>query len=139
MQAVGYIKGTVDEIINDIVDTKARSHFEAIADKHPDFQEVGDSEQFKAYIESMPEDQKGRALEIIAGGSAKQIIKLLDTFKAQVPAAKSEELTEAAESIVDEAADDSAMDAAEGVRSSGMKLPEQPAKSDDYASAWDEF
>ena len=35
MQAVGEIKGTVDEIINDIVDTKARSHFEAIADKHP--------------------------------------------------------------------------------------------------------
>lgn len=144
-QAASEIKGTVDEIIADITDTKTRSHFEAIADRHPDFQEVGDSEEFKTYIESLPDDQKGQALEVIAGGSAKQIIKLLDGFKAANAAGAEQgmeqpaELTEAAESIVDEAIEDSAMDAAEGVRSSGMKLPEQPAKADDYASAWDEF
>lgn len=144
-ERVGEIKGTVDEIIADITDTKTRNHFEAIADKHPDFQEVGDSEEFKTYIESMPDDQKGQALEIIAGGSAKQIIKLLDGFKqANANGAKAgmeqpTELTEATESIVDEAVDESAMDAAEGVRSSGMKLPEQPGKADDYESAWNEF
>ena len=145
MQAASEIKGTVDEIINDIVDTKAKAHFEAIADRHPDFADIGDSEEFKTYIESMPDDQKGQALEVIANGSAKQIIKLLDGFKAANAAGAEQgmeqpaELTEAAESIVDEAVEDSAMDAAEGVRSSGMKLPEQPAKADDYASAWDEF
>lgn len=145
-EKVGELKGTVDEIINDITDSKARSHFEKIADAHPDFNEVGDSEEFKTYVESLPDEQKGQALEVIANGSAKQIIKLLDGFKAANAAGakagmeQPAELTEAqGESIVDQAVDESAMDAAEGVRSSGMKLPDTPAKADDYASAWDEF
>lgn len=138
-QVVGELKGTVDEIIADITDNKARSHFEKIADAHPDFNEVGESEEFKGYIESLPDDQKGAALETIAGGSAKQIIKLLSDFKA-TGAKAAEQLTEAqGESIVDQAVDESAMDAAEGVRSSGMKLPDAPQKADDYASAWDQF
>lgn len=144
-EKVGEIKGTVDEIIADITDTKAKAHFEKIADAHPDFQEIGDSEEFKAYIESMPEEVRGQALDVIANGNAKEIINLLNSFKqanaqgAKAGAEQPAELTEATESIVDEVTDDSAMDAAEGVRSSGMKLPEQPQKSDDYASAWDEF
>lgn len=137
-EKMGELSKTVDEIIGDIVDTKAKNHFETIADAHPDFNEIGDSEEFKNFIESMPDDKKEEALRVVANGSAKQIVRLLNEFKAATPAAKSEELTQAAESIVDEFSD-AAMDAAEGVRSSGMKLPEQPAKSDDYASAWDEF
>lgn len=141
-ERVSQISKTVDEVINDIVDTKAKAHFEMIAEKHPDFNEVGESEQFKAYIESMPEDQKGQALDVIASGTAKQIVALLDGFKkASYDDSRDAqpELTEAKESILDEVIDDSAMDAAEGVRSSGMKLPEQPQKADDYAAAWDEF
>ena len=138
-EKVGQLSKTVDDVINDIVDTKARTHFETIADKHPDFQEVGDSAEFKTYVESLQPEKREQALQVIANGSAKQIVKLLDEFKAKAPAAKTGELTEAAgESIVDEVSDE-AMDAAEGVRSSGMKLPEQPGKADDYAAAWDEF
>jgi len=139
-QVVGELKGTVDEIIGDIVDTKAKAHFERIAEAHPDFNEIGESEEFKTFIESMPEEGKGAALETIANGSAKAIVKLLNDFKAANKAGgdATPELTEAAESIVDEVSEDQ-MDAAEGVRSSGMKLPDQPQKSDDYASAWDQF
>lgn len=137
-QVVGELKGTVDEIIGDIVDTKAKAHFEKIADAHPDFNEIGESEEFKAFIESMPEEGKGAALDTIANGSAKSIIKLLNDFKAANQSAGPAELTEAADSIVDEVSEDQ-MDAAEGVRSSGMKLPDQPQKADDYASAWDQF
>jgi hypothetical protein len=134
----GELSKTVDEVIADIVDTKARSHFEMIADRHPDFQDVGASEEFKAYVEALPEGQKAQAMQVIANGSAKQIIKLLDGFKSSATAAPSEELTQAAgESIVDEATEEQ-MDAAEGVRSSGMKLPEQP-KSGGYEDAWSEF
>jgi hypothetical protein len=136
-QVVGELKGTVDEIIGDIVDTKAKAHFEKIADAHPDFNEIGESEEFKAFIESMPDEGKGAALETIANGSAKAIVKLLNDFKATNKAGAAE-LTEAKDSIVDEVSEDQ-MDAAEGVRSSGMKLPDQPQKSDDYASAWDQF
>jgi hypothetical protein len=139
-QVVGELKGTVDEIIGDIVDTKAKAHFEKIADAHPDFNEIGESEEFKAFIESMPEEGKGAALETIANGSAKAIVKLLNDFKAANKAGgdAAPELTEAKESIVDEVSEDQ-MDAAEGVRSSGMKLPDAPQKADDYASAWDQF
>ena len=137
-QVVGELKGTVDEIIGDIVDTKAKAHFERIADAHPDFNEIGESEEFKTFIESMPEDGKGAALNTIANGSAKQIVKLLNDFKASAPKAQGAELTQAADSIVDEVSEDQ-MDAAEGVRSSGMKLPDAPQKADDYASAWDQF
>lgn len=137
-QVVGDLKGTVDEIIGDIVDTKTKAHFERIVDAHPDFNEIGESEEFKMFVEAMPDNQKGAALEVIAGGTAKQIIKLLNDFKAAAPQAKGEELTQAAESIVDEVSEDQ-MDAAEGVRSSGMKLPDAPQKADDYASAWDQF
>jgi hypothetical protein len=136
-QVVGELKGTVDEIIGDIVDTKAKAHFERIADAHPDFNEIGESEEFKTFIESMPEDQKGAALNTIANGSAKAIVSLLNNFKAANKAGAAD-LTEAKESIVDEVSEDQ-MDAAEGVRSSGMKLPDQPQKADDYASAWDQF
>ena len=136
-EKMGELKGTVDEIIGDIVDSKSKAHFEKIVDAHPDFNEVGESEQFKAYVEALPDDAKGVALDTIAGGSAKSIIKLLNDFKANAPKAQGE-LTEAKESIVDEVSEDQ-MDAAEGVRSSGMKLPDTPQKADDYASAWDQF
>jgi hypothetical protein len=99
---------------------------------------VGASEEFKAYIEALPENQKGQAMEVISSGSAKQIVRLLDGFKKSATAAPAEELTEAAgESIVD-AATEAQMDAAEGVRSSGMKLPEQP-KSSNYEDAWNDY
>lgn len=134
----GELSKTVDDVIADIVDTKAKTHFEQIAAVHPDFQEIGASEQFKAYIESLPEGDKEQAMETVANGSAKQINKLLTTFKSQVPAAKTEELTEAqGESIVDEVSDEQ-LDAAEGVRSTGMKLPDQP-KAEGYEDAWNEY
>ena len=142
----GELSKTVDEVINDIVDTKARSHFEKIADAHPDFNEIGASEEFKTYVDSLPDDQKGAAMETIANGNARSIIKLLDGFKAanvqgaKDGAAPSEGLTEAqGESIVDEAFEDSALDAAEGVRSSGMKLPEEPKAGGNYEDAWNDF
>jgi hypothetical protein len=139
-QVVGELKGTVDEIIGDIVDSKAKAHFEKIADAHPDFNEIGESEEFKTFIDSMPEEGKGAALDTIANGSAKSIIKLLNDFKSANQAAgdAAPELTEAKESILDEVSEDQ-MDAAEGVRSSGMRLPDAPQKADDYASAWDQF
>lgn len=142
----GELSKTVDEIIGDIVDTKAKTHFETIADKHPDFNEIGASEQFKQYIESLPEGEKEQAMEVVGNGSAKQIIGLLNNFKAANGPAKADgaqagdiEMAPAqGESIVDEATEEQ-MDAAEGVRSSGMKLPEQPSAKAGYEDAWNDF
>lgn len=123
----GEVNKTVDEIINDIVDTKAKAHFEMIADKHPDFSEIGASPEFMAWVDGMPEADKADTQRVIANGSAKEIVKMLDGFKAsaQKPEAPMQ---------------DEAMDAAEGVRSTGMRLPQQPgAAEDDYLGAWDKY
>jgi hypothetical protein len=144
-EKIGELKGTVDEIIGDIVDTKAKAHFEQIAEAHPDFNEIGASEEFKTYIESLPEGDKEQAMQVLGNGSAKQIVKLLNNFKAANAAGAKAgmeqpgELTEAqGESIVDEVSDEQ-LDAAECVRSTGMKLPEQPAASAGYEDAWKDF
>lgn len=141
MKAVDEMRGTVDEIIADIRDTKTQQHFEKISSVHPDFADIGASEEFKQYVESMPDGEREAAIQVIGGGSAKQIIQLLSAFK-ESSSTPNEDLTPAqGESVVEEAAEDtSAMDDAEGVRSGGMKLPDQPkqAGNDDYETAWNE-
>ncbi len=111
------VSKSVNEIIDDIVDTKARTHFETIADRHPDFMDIAGSEEFKAYCAEKPE-RSG----IVESGTARQINKMLDDFvKSKAPEQE-----------------DTSMDDAEGVRSSGMRLPAKPSSSSDYSAAWDE-
>lgn len=129
-EKVGELSKTVDQIIDNLVDDKSRAHFKAIADKHPDFNDVGQSPEFKSYIEGLPEAERAQAQQVVSGGSAEDVIKLLDGFKASNRSAPSQEDTQA----------DDAMDAAEGVRSSGLVLPEAPEPAtDDYAGAWEKF
>jgi hypothetical protein len=99
---------------------------ESIADAHPDFMDVAGSPEFKAYIDGMDDMQKPKAMQVIENGSARQIVKLLDTYKST-------------QKKVDPPQEDPAMDAAEGVRSKGMKIPEKPAVSDDFAEAFNQF
>lgn len=112
---------TVESIIADINDNKARAHFKEIFDAHPDFMDIGDSPAFAEWLSTNP-DQK----DVVEAGSAQQIIAMISKFKADTapPAA-----AEPAEDI----------DAAEGVRSSGMRLPEAPQRSQEYADSWDQF
>lgn len=129
-EKVGELSKTVDQIIDNLVDDKSRAHFKAIADKHPDFNDVGQSPEFKSYIDSLPESERADAQRVVSGGSSEEVIKLLDGYKASTMQAPSQEDTP----------NDDAMDAAEGVRSSGLVLPEVPEPaSDDYEGAWDKF
>jgi len=128
---IGSINKTVEDLIADITDDKTRSHFETIASKHPDFMEVSEGELMQNYLAGLPEADRSAAEHIISEGSSKDIIKLLDAVKASAPK----------EEVVVEVEPDNqhAMDAAEGVRSKGLKLPEKPVASDDYEAAWDSF
>ena len=129
-QANEGVAKSVDEIINDIVDTKAKAHFEAIAEKHPDFMDIADSPAFAEFISTQSDAAK--AQQIVDSGTSREINALLDAFKATQ--AQPEQQGGQAQPV-----DDGSMDAAEGVRSTGMRLPTQPAASSDYADAWDEF
>lgn len=130
-QASSSMGQSVDEIINDIVDTKARMHFETIADRHPDFMDVSKSPDFAAYIDAMPDAGRAEAQRVIEAGSAREICKLLDAYKASA--------TQSGRDAADTGNTSDDMDAAEGVRSTGMRLPVQPGASKDYEAAWDEF
>jgi hypothetical protein len=121
---VDEVGNTVSELIADINDSRSRRHFEDIYDEHPDFAETAASETFRAWIAAMQPEAQGDANRVAEGGSAKEINRLLSAFKAANDSG---------------AIDESGIDAAEGVRSTGMRLPAQPgAGSDDFASAWDE-
>lgn len=119
-KATGELSKSVQNIIEDIEDSRARAHFEAIAEKHPDFNVVASSPEFAEFAKGYPEGQ-----QIAEAGNARQIIKMLSDFKASGQKAEAEP--------------DPAVDAAEGVRSKGLRLPEQPAKADGYEDAWNQF
>jgi DNA-binding TFAR19-related protein (PDSD5 family) len=118
-QATSALGQSVQEIIDNIVDDRARSHFEKIADAHPDFDQIAGTPEFTEFAKAYPDGER-----IAEAGNARQIIKMLNEFKAS---SKKEE------------APDPAVDAAEGVRSSGMRLPQQPTKASGYEDAWDQF
>lgn len=119
-QATSKLGQSVQEIIDNIVDDRARSHFEMIADKHPDFTQITDDPAFAEFVKGYPEGEN-----IASNGSARQVVKMLDAFKAS--AQKSEPQP------------DPAVDAAEGVRSKGLRLPSAPMKADGYEDAWNQF
>lgn len=119
----------IDAIIAEITSDKQRAHFEKIADAHPDFLEISESDAFKAWVAGLEEADKAETERITTSGSAKEIIAMLTRYKATLESKD----TGAAEL-------DAAMDQAEGVRSTGgLKLPESPKDANDFASAWKEF
>lgn len=140
-QASSSMSQSVDEIINDIVDSKAKMHFETIADRHPDFMDVSRSPEFTAFISAMPDAGQAESRRVVDSGTAREICKMLDAFKAAVQQTAVDETQKATDNKMDNKMDNSSadMDAAEGVRSSGMRLPVQPGASKDYSAAWEEF
>lgn len=112
----------VEDVIGEIENMKARMHFERIFDSHPDFMEVAASPEFTAWVGDDPDKQ-----EVVNTGSARAVVALLDAFKK--PASE----PEAAAGGEDE------MAAADGVASSGLRLPDSgPAAPGSYEDAWDQ-
>jgi hypothetical protein len=143
---VGEVSKTVDQLIGELVDDKARTHFEAIADAHPDFAEINGSEALSAYMASLSDAERAKAEQVQAGGNARSIVKLLDGFKGWAekqggakPQAAADDGMGMDMEMDTSGIDESAADAAEGVRSTGMSLPGAPDKDDSYESAWNKF
>jgi hypothetical protein len=131
-ERVGKVGKTIDALIAEIVDDKHQEHFESIADAHPDFEDLAGSEAFRGWIEAMEPEARAAAIRTIDNGSSRAIVKLLNAFKAEQ--AKEAAGEDPAASEVPEGAD-----AAEGVRSGGLRLPEEPGRAEGYEEAWDKF
>jgi hypothetical protein len=116
--------------------SEMRAHFQAIASKHPDFNEIGPSESFKSFIAGLPDDVRGDAEQVAKGGSSADVIALLDAFKESQQAAQSKGPAQADTPTAGRPAEEDL----EGVRSGGVRLPEKPAPGEeDYAGAWEQF
>lgn len=117
------------QLVTELNDRDVQAHTKAISRAHKDVEEIAGSDGFRAYILAMPEDERVGAERVINEGEADEIIELLSAYK------KSQEQTDA-----DSGPDDAALDAAEGVRSTGgIKLPEQPKMGGSYEEAWNEY
>ena len=125
-EKVGDVNGAVEALITNLQDRDERSHFSTIAKAHPDFMEVANGEGMGAYLAALPPNERAAAEAVIDGGSAEDVIALIEAVKSHGQPQDAQH-------------DDEAMAAAEGVRSNGLKLPEKPTQSDDYSAAWDEF
>lgn len=146
---IGEIKQKTSDIIDHLKSTAAKVHFGAIQAAHPDFVEISEDPAFQEWRDADAERSR-----IASSGTADEINAMLTQWKDQAggsadpaaeevavagaespagePAADSPEMA-----VVDDAPSDDDIDAAEGVRSAGMQLPEEP--STDYAGAWQEF
>jgi len=118
--AIGKVERSVDGLIASITDDRARSHFETIADAHPDFNDLASSPEFAEFAKNYPDGDR-----ITQAGTAREIVKMLNKYKEGLKPAQNEP--------------DPALDAAEGVRSAGLRLPETPVKADGYEDAWSQF
>lgn len=126
-EKVGALSKNVDGIVDQYVNDKAQNHYESISDAHPDFIEVAESDEFKAWVDGMPEEDKTKALKVIGGGTSRQIVRLISAFKESSKKAP-------------EVEDTGAMDAAESPRSgTALTIPERPTSSEGYEEAWEKF
>jgi len=120
---------TVSEAIAAVNEAFQSQHFAAIKEAHEDFSEVVNSPEFAQWVQAMPEAAQEDTKKVIAAGSHREVIAMLNSFKKSLTppsaAAGGDEF-------------DAAMDGAEGVRSSGMSLPEEPPANDDYEKAWNQ-
>lgn len=128
-ERINPINSAIASAIADVTEAFQSMHMSAIAEAHEDFQAIVNSPEFEAYIGGLSGDEQAAAVETINAGTPKQVIGLLNAYKA-------------AATIKDEPVDDgidAALDAAEGVRgNSPVQLPGRVPVGDDdeYSAAW---
>ena len=126
---VGGVAATVDHLIAELTSERQQHHFKSIAAVHADFMEVTASPEFTAWQTRQPAAEQAGIEKVIESGSAQDIIALLTRFKqagSQNPGSSPNPAL------------DASLNAAEGVRSSGVRLPKEPASAGNYEDAWDE-
>jgi Meckel syndrome type 1 protein len=126
---VNDFNGNLESLVSEIQQAFSGMHRASIADAHEDFEQVVESDEFKAWMDGLDEAAKAKAEQVVDSGSAGQVVKLLGQFKDSL---KPKEKT----------ADDIwAEDAATSVRSSApLKIQSRApmSDSDEYKRAFDE-
>lgn len=127
----------VQSVIRDLQTERDTNHFKAIAKAHADFNDIVESTAFQEWLAAQEGDEKAKLTRVVESGSSDEIIDMLTKFKESQKAQAAAGATGGDETGTGHTNDDE-IDAAEGVRSSGLALPTEPPADDDYAKAWAE-
>ena len=109
---------SIEQKIAGIGDEFTRLHFEDIQAAHPDFDVIGKSPEFAAWVDSLGQEKADAAKNVIAQGSSKQVISLLADYKAATQKQKKEDPLDDMSALAD-------VSTGRG----GMRLPERPTSS----------
>ncbi len=102
-----------------------QSHVNAIAEVHPDFQEVGASQAFEGWINQQPSFLRDTYQHIRSQGDAGQVIEMLNQYKGQQSNGGRQPVNNSGARRVP-------------VKSGRSVIPSGGADMNDYDSAWDE-
>jgi len=106
-------------------------HFAKIAAAHPDYEQVGKSAEFNAWIEGQPSYIRGSIENIVQQGSADEIIEVLSNYKSSTGLNKERKLKEDANKKAD------SIMAVRSLPGGPVQKQRQPDSSD-FDSAWNE-
>lgn len=121
---IGGVSDTVQSVIDHLNHKETDNHFKTIAAAHEDFMEIIESPEFSAWKAAQPQEKQADVQRIVESGSTQEVIALLTEFKQSKSAGTD--------------ADETEIDAAEGIRSSGLRLPKEPTGAAGYEQAWNE-
>jgi len=128
---LGGLQGQVQSVIEDLQNQRNKEHFKAIEAAHEKFLDIIESQEFTAWLDSLPQDKQTDMRQVMEAGSSQDIIDMLTDFKSSKAAA-------GGDAAGSDTAAESALNDAEGVRSVGLRLPTAPKESEDYAAAWNQ-
>lgn len=120
----------VEDAMNEIRGAFEYLHNEAIADAHEDYEAVVASPEFAQWVESLTDEERASTEQVLESGTARQVVKVLNAFKDHLKEQATPE---------DAQPDTSALDAAAGVRSTGMAVPSTSAVAgpvDGFRKGW---
>jgi hypothetical protein len=124
----------VESLIAHLSQERQQNHLQTIAASHKDFMEIVDSPAFMEWKSEQDASGQADIARVMEQGSAQEIIAMLTRFKQD----QADDDDDDGNATAHASAHDPAMAAAEGVRSSGIRLPKAPSAADDFAAAWNE-
>lgn len=97
----------LEQVVGDIGNAFGALHEDTIRGMHDDVDDITNSDEFKSWPESLPEDERAGMMDVIQHGTPWQVVKLLNKFKSRPKIGDMKQ----------DAVDEAALAAAAGVRS----------------------
>jgi hypothetical protein len=135
---------TIKPLKESVDRTAADEHFEAIREKHSDFDDLMDSKVVDAWIEKQPAFLRGTYQQVMKAGNTQEVIELVQAYKDANPAPKpadtakpapTVDVVKEAKGIVDKATKDTAPASMSDIPAGGGAVVDENAAYADLSGA----